>query len=96
MHDPLSIRTDPVDGLRSPVARLRRLLARRIWLPRMLYEALPYIYIFSGLVALVSALYLPGRTWIVPWGIILGLASIHLGLRIAALRHRLRRRSADR
>lgn len=68
-----------------------RLLMKRIWLPRPVYEALPVIYIICGLIALGSALHLPGRSWMLPWGIVLGLAAIHFGLGIFALRHRWRK-----
>ncbi|MAF82965.1 MAG: hypothetical protein QGF90_07905 [Gammaproteobacteria bacterium] len=60
-------------------------------MPNIVYEALAAIYICSGLVALAAALFLPGWTWILPWAVVFGLATLHLGLGIAALRHRLRR-----
>ena len=93
MQKPSTIRTSPLDGRQTASTRLRRLLLKRIWLPRGLYEALPAIYIGSGLVALAAALFLPGRTWIVPWAIVFGFAVLHLGLGIAALRHKFRRKN---
>ena len=75
-----------------PLRRLQSLLFKRIWLPRPVYEALPVMYIVCGLIALGSALHLPGRSWMLPWGIVLGLAAIHFGLGIFALRQRLRKR----
>jgi hypothetical protein len=83
--------SSPVNGHESAPARLRRLLLKRIWLPHGLYEALPVIYITCGLIALAAALFLPDRAWIVPWACVFGFAAIHLGLKIAALRHRFRR-----
>jgi VIT1/CCC1 family predicted Fe2+/Mn2+ transporter len=80
-----------VNGHESAPARLRRLLLKRIWLPHGLYEALPVIYIASGLIALAAALFLPDRAWFIPWSIIFSFAAIHLGLGVAALRHRFRR-----
>lgn len=71
--------------------RLWRYLLKPVWLPRFIYESLPLIYICSGLVALAAAVYLPGRTWIVPWAIVFGFATLHLGIGIAALRHKFRR-----
>jgi len=92
MQKPSIIQTSPLDGRKTASARLRWLLLKRIWLPRGLYEALPVIYIGSGLVALASALFLPGQSWIVPWAIVFGFAVLHLGLGIAALRHKFRRK----
>lgn len=73
-------------------ARLVRLLLRRVWLPRAIYEALPVIYICAGTIALAAALYHPGWAWIVPWAIVFGLATMHFGIYIIALRHKIRRR----
>ena len=87
-----TIQTSPPSGRNQAARRLRRLLLQRIWLPRAVYEALPAIYICSGLVALIAALYLPGSIWILPWAIVFGFAALHLGIRIAALRHKFRRK----
>ena len=72
--------------------RIRRLLLRKLWLPRVVYEALPYLYIGLGAVALTSALFSPDWTWVVPYIVLLGLICLHAGLAIAALRYRFRRR----
>jgi len=68
--------------------KIRKILFRKLWLPRPLYEALPVIYILMGLVALVSGLYLPDGTWILPYAVLLGLVCLHAGLGVAALRYR--------
>lgn len=72
--------------------RIRRILLRRLWLPNFLYETLPYLYIACGFAALVSAIYNPAWTWILPWAILVGLICLHAGLALATLRYRLRRR----
>jgi hypothetical protein len=87
-----TIQTTPPSGLNKAARRLGRLFLKRIWLPNALYEALPTIYICSGLVALISALYLPGSIWILPWAFVFGFAALHLGIAIAALRHKFRRK----
>jgi|GEM_PF-2561231 hypothetical protein len=87
-----TIQTTPPSGRNKAAMRLGRLLLKRIWLPHAVYEALPAIYICSGLVALIAALYLPGSIWILPWAIVFGFAALHLGIRIAALRHKFRRK----
>lgn len=90
MQKPNAIQTSPRTRNEPPTMRLRRLLLKRVWLPRIIYEALPFIYVCFGLVALAAALWTPGWTWIVPWAIVFGLAALHLGLGIAGLRHRFR------
>jgi len=90
MHTPIATTqtAKPGTGL---LAVLRRIFLRKLWLPRALYEALPYIYVLSGTVALVAALYLPGWTWILPYIILLGLVCLHIGLGLLTLRFRFRR-----
>lgn len=82
----------PQAGRSTIRARLMRLALRRVWLPRVIYETLPVIYICAGTIALAAALYHPGWTWIVPWAIVFGLATMHFGIHIIALRHKIRRR----
>jgi len=96
MHKSSTLQSSPINGPESALIRLRQLLLKRIWLPRGLYEALPGIYIVCGIVALLAALFLPERAWIIPWAIVFAFAAIHLGLGIAALRHRLRRPKSAR
>jgi len=95
MQKPGTISTTPSCGHKTASARLRRLLLKRVWLPRALYEALPVIYICSGLVALAAAIYLPGWTWILPWAMVFSFAALHLGIGITALRHKFRQRKPD-
>lgn len=85
---------DPPSGEQttSVVRQLRRVLLRKLWLPRFLYEALPYIYISCGLAALVAAAFAPGWTWILPYAILIGLIGLHAGLAIATMRFRFRKR----
>jgi fatty acid desaturase len=71
--------------------KLARLLFRKLWLPRSVYEGLPYFYALSGLAALLSALYLPGWTWILPYLILLGAICLHAGLGVLTMRWRFRR-----
>ena len=71
---------------------MRRLLLRKLWLPRFLYEALPYLYISCGLAALLAAAFAPDWTWILPYAILVGLVCLHAGLAIATMRIRFRTR----
>jgi hypothetical protein len=92
MHDGKVFSAAARDQRRNSTARLREILTRRVWLPAIVYEALPYLYILCGVVALVSAIFARDWTWILPWAILVGLICLHAGLALAALRYRLRRR----
>lgn len=74
------------------LARLRAILSRRLWLPRFVYEALPWIYTVVGCAALLSALYGSDENWHVPYVILLGLFALHAGIGIATLRYKFRQR----
>lgn len=71
------------------------LLARRVWLPRWLYEALPLLYLALGGAALAAAVIVEDPAWVVPLALVLAVGTTHLGLWIATLRYRRRRRAAD-
>ena len=83
--------TSPAAAAKSGlIARISQVLSRKLWLPRALYEALPYCYVVAGTAALLSALYLPGWTWILPYLVLIGAISLHTGLAVLTLRWRLR------
>ena len=63
---------------------------QRVWLPRWLYEALPYLYIIGGIVALVSSVYNRHWSWPLPHIILLGCFLIHGGLSVRRMRQRRR------
>jgi hypothetical protein len=89
MHTPIATTQTATPG-NGPLAVIRRILLRKLWLPKAVYEALPYIYILAGTGALIAALYLPGWTWILPYIILLGLVCLHIGLGLVTLRLRFR------
>ncbi|MEL7024773.1 MAG: hypothetical protein AAGL69_13620 [Pseudomonadota bacterium] len=64
--------------------------SRRVWLPELAYEALPYCYILIGFSALFTSLYISEWYWIVPHCILLAAASLHAGASILVKRQRAR------
>lgn len=72
--------------------RIRDRLLQKLWLPRIVYEAMPFLYIVLGICALLSAMYTPDWTWILPYGILVGLILLHAGLGIVTMRYNYRRR----
>ncbi len=55
------------------------LLARKIWLPKLVYDALPYFYVTAGFAALFSTLYINHWLWVVPHYLLFSAACVHLG-----------------
>ncbi len=65
------------------------LLSRKIWIPKLLYSALPYFYLVSGIAALIATLYVGSWIWLVPHYLLFSAVCLHMGLLI------FRRRSDD-
>ena len=100
MHTTTPHTADQHAGLPSRLGQeLRRRFLRKLWLPRIIYELLPYLYMTLGLLAIYAATRVPGWAWILPYAALVGLLCVHAGLGIAVLRYRsrnsrrLRRRS---
>ena len=64
------------------------LLSRKIWIPKILYAALPYFYVCSGLAALLATLYIGHWFWILPHYLFFAAACLHMGIMIHLRRHR--------
>ena len=83
-------------GKRAPLRETQRitrdsgnLLTRKIWLPKFLYELLPYFYVAAGFAAFVATLYISEWFWVLPHYLLFSVACVHLGVFV----YRRRRRS---
>ena len=65
-----------------------QLMSRIIWLPKVLYIALPYFYIAAGIVALLATLYISDWFWILPHYLLFAAACLHMGVFVHRKRHR--------
>jgi len=66
------------------------LLSRKIWLPKVIYSALPYFYIIAGASALLATLYIGNWYWVLPHYLFFSAACLHMGVMI--YRRRIKRR----
>jgi len=66
-----------------------KLMSRKIWLPKMIYNALPYFYLSSAVAALFATLYISDWFWVLPHYLLFAGACLHMGLLV----HRRRSRS---
>ena len=57
---------------------LRGGITRKIWLPRLIYDALPWFYLVSGLMAILATLYIRDWYWVVPHSVLFSAACLHL------------------
>jgi hypothetical protein len=63
------------------------LVSRKIWLPKLLYDALPYFYVASGVVAFFATLYISEWFWILPHYVLFSAVCLHLGVIVYRRRH---------
>ncbi len=56
-----------------------RLATKKIWLPKFLYDVLPYFYLASGFAAFFATLYISEWFWVLPHYLLFSAACIHLG-----------------
>ncbi|MEX2496574.1 MAG: hypothetical protein WD448_10820 [Woeseia sp.] len=57
---------------------LEKLATKKIWLPKLLYDSLPYFYLFAGLAAFFAALYISDWFWVLPHYTLFAAACLHL------------------
>jgi hypothetical protein len=84
-------------GKRSSLDETQRLnrhsgniLSRKIWLPKLLYELLPYFYVVAGFAAFLATLYISEWFWVLPHYLLFSVACVHFGILV----YRRRRRTA--
>lgn len=65
-----------------------QVMSRKIWLPRLIYDILPYFYIASGFAALFATLYISAWFWVLPHYLLFSAACVHLGIVIQRRRSR--------
>ena len=58
------------------------LASKKLWLPKLLYDLLPYFYLTSGFVALFATLYISEWFWVLPHYLLFSAACIHMGLAV--------------
>lgn len=57
-----------------------QMMSRKIWLPKIIYNVLPYFYIIAGLGALLATIYINGWTWVLPHYLLFAVACMHMGV----------------
>lgn len=63
-------------------------LARKVWLPKVFYDAVPYFYLGTGAVAFFTTLYISEWFWVLPHYLLFSLACFHFGVFVLRRRYR--------
>jgi fatty acid desaturase len=66
------------------------LVARKVWLPKLIYNALPYFYLLAGVAALLASIYIGGWAWVLPHYLLFGAACLHMGVLVHRRRNKRR------
>jgi hypothetical protein len=61
---------------------------RKIWLPKLFYDALPYFYLLAGVLAFLATIYISEWFWVLPHYLLFSAACLHLGILIFRRRRR--------
>jgi len=65
-----------------------RLMTRKVWLPKTLYNALPGFYLIAGVCALLATIYISGWAWVLPHYLLFSIACLHMGILVYRRRHK--------
>lgn len=82
--------TAPLSETQQFTRETGSLLTQKIWLPKLLYAALPCFYLLSGAIALLGTMYIGHWTWVLPHYLIFSVACLHMGALIYRRRKRAR------
>jgi hypothetical protein len=73
---------------RSTPTGFGKSLNRKIWLPRLFYEVVPWFYLGAGILAFFATLYISDWFWILPHYLLFSAACFHLGLAVLMRRRK--------
>lgn len=66
------------------------LMSRKVWLPKLIYNALPYFYLLAGAGALLATIYISGWAWVLPHYLLFAAACLHMGILVYRRRNKRR------
>ena len=64
------------------------LVSRKIWLPKLIYDALPYFYLVAGISAFFTTLYISEWFWVLPHYLLFSVGCVHFGILVYRRRNR--------
>jgi hypothetical protein len=63
-------------------------MSRKVWLPKLLYNLLPYFYFTAGFAAFLASMYISDWFWVLPHYLLFSAACIQLGMIVYRRRRR--------
>lgn len=83
----------PLSETQQVVHKTGSVASRKIWLPKLLYDVLPYFYLASGVTAFFATLYISEWFWVLPHYLIFSAACLHFGIAVYRKRVKAKRES---
>ena len=80
--------TAPLTDTQQVARNTGDLLTRKLWIPKVLYTALPFFYILAGIGALLATLYISDWFWVLPHYLLFSAACVHMGVLVYRRRRR--------
>lgn len=90
-HSKTAIPNIDVSATQALTHRAGKLATRKIWLPKLVYDALPWFYLAAGCAALFATLYISEWFWVLPHYLLFSGACLHLGFAVYRRRRRSKR-----
>jgi len=72
----------PLSETQEVTRNTGNLASRKLWIPKLLYDLLPYFYLTSGFAALFATLYISEWFWILPHYLLFSAACIQMSLSV--------------
>jgi len=57
----------------------RSVVSKKIWLPKLIYSAVPMFYFLSGVAAFLATVYINEWFWVLPHYVLFSAVCLHLG-----------------
>ena len=79
---------DSLSETRETTHHAGGVMSRKIWLPKILYDVLPYFYLAAGFLAFLATLYISEWFWVLPHYLLFSVVCVHLGILVYRRRQR--------
>ena len=80
MLDSAAEKSIQLDDDKQRTPETSSLITRKIWLPKAVYDALPWFYMTAGIVAFLATMYISEWFWVVPHYLLFSAACVHLAV----------------
>lgn len=81
-----TIKSSDFSSTRTLVRKAGSLATQKVWLPKLLYDCLPYFYLTAGFGAFFATLYISDWFWVLPHYLLFSGACLHFAYLVSRRR----------